>query len=102
MTKIYQCKIALDVKATLWRKHGDHPDVLRLPDHVNIEGIDKEELGLLANKVFGPGVYIIEVGGNIFPVDKSYFETYYEIVSETDTDTPETPTEEGKEENVPG
>jgi hypothetical protein len=101
MTKIYNCKIALDVTATLWEKHGDHPYVLRVPDHVNIEGVDKESLGLIKNTAFGPGTYIIEVGGNIFPVDKAYFETYYTIVSEIDTEKTETseepPTEEGKE-----
>lgn len=82
-----KCRLKLEINSTVWYKHGDHPNVMQLPDHVNFSGsLEKSSLGCLQNgnnlQVFGPGTRIIDTGGNVFPVDDEYYESFYEELPE--------------------
>lgn len=81
MVEIVDLQIKLPVKGTKWISHGDHPSVQRIPDNLQLpNGIDRNICGLLGNNVFGPNTWIIESGGNVFPVDDNYFNDYYSII----------------------
>lgn len=88
MALIYNCKLKIDVIATRWERHGDHPNVQSVPDNVNINGVtDKSHLGMLTNEqghgtIFGGPIWIMDVGGRTFPVDDAYFNDFYEILSQ--------------------
>lgn len=88
MPTVHKCRIKMDVTATRWEKHGDHPAVLQVPDNVNINGVtDKNLLGMLTNEqnqgtIFGGPIWIIDTGARTFPVDDNYFNDFYEIIPE--------------------
>lgn len=78
-------RLKLEQFATLWEKHGDHPLVSHVPynsvDQLRARGItDTEPLGCLGNHIFGPPIYIIESGGNIFPCAVDQFALDYEWI----------------------
>lgn len=86
MPIVHNCTIKMDITATRWEKHGDHPNVQHVPDNVNIDGVDKSLLGMLSdpyankNTIFAGPIWIIDSGGHSFPVDDNYFNDFYTII----------------------
>lgn len=86
----YNCRVKLQVTATRWEKQGDHPNVLRAPPEVSINGASGDAVGLLpslqgphgSHTAFIGPIWIIECGGNIFPVDDAYFFDNYDVIHE--------------------
>lgn len=84
----YKCVSKLDIIATRWEKHGDHERVNKVPEGVSINGItDTSQLGCIEtspgqNTIFGGPIWLIETGGNFFPVDDNYFNDFYLITGE--------------------
>ncbi len=103
MPIVVNCRLKLEILATRWEKHGDHPRVMHVPDHVNISGVeDRSKLGCVEHNnqtsIFAGPIWIIDSGGNTFAIDDNYFMEYYEIINEVKEpeSTPE-PTKEIEE-----
>ena len=87
MVEQIRCRIKMEVLATEWVNHGDHPAVQRLPEQIQLPpGHNRDVWGCIQTskeiKCFPPHTYIIEVGGNTFAVDKQYYEDFYEPIVE--------------------
>lgn len=83
MVKQVKCRLKLEITATEWVNHGDHPIVQRLPPEIQLPpGNNKDVWGYLNNRVFPPHTMIIDSGGNTFAVDNQYYNDYYEEIVE--------------------
>ncbi len=75
---------------TKWEKHGDHPQVERVPYEIhaqlrnqhNLTNDQISKMGRIGNNIFGSPSYIMESAGNIFVVEENYFNDFYEIPSQ--------------------
>lgn len=80
-----KCRLKQEVISYIWNKHGDHPQVMVVPEQIRgqIPGYN-DSLGCVQMgneiKIFGPGVRLIETGGNLFPVDENYYREFYEEI----------------------
>jgi hypothetical protein len=85
-------KLKMPIWAVFWEKQGDHdlvkPETPEIAKQIGLpENFDHNRMGILYNTpqghaVISAGVYIIETGGNVFPVDEKYFNDMYEIIKE--------------------
>lgn len=89
MVKQVKCRNRIEITATEWVNHGDHPFVEHLPDEVSLPpGNNKDVWGCIKGpkgiNCFPPHTMIIETGGNTFPVDNQYYTEWYEEIDETE------------------